>query len=432
MTSKDITGNNEFLAPDSEPAQAIKVIGVGGGGNNAVDHMFKQGIKDVSFVQINTDKQVLRDSGVPTQLVIGPGLGAGGKPEVAMKYAEDSAEDIEVLLDDETKMVFITAGMGGGTGTGAGPVVARIAKEKGILTVGIVTIPFLFEGRQRILKALEGAKEMAKNVDALLMINNERLNDIYGKLHITEAFSKADDTLLYAAKGITEIITCRGLINRDFNDVDATLREGGTAIISSGYGEGENRVTAAIEDALHSPLLRNTDILGSKKLLMVLYIDEDSQTYQFNMDETTQLTDFVDGLSKEVEVMWGLYPVPGLGNKVKITILASGFDVTVDGVDTDRVARPVAKVPERKSDTTDDIKIAKEYGPAAATQKPRILNPDDIDKEESIENVEAPAYRRKFRAAGVRTAPAAKPAPASQNRDGKNGPIVSSIGFDEE
>ena len=256
-----ITTENDFIKTPC-PTQSIKVIGVGGGGNNAVEHMFRQGIRDVSFVLINTDRQVLDASNVPTKLVIGPGRGAGGKPEVAKKFAEENAEAIQDLFDDSTDMVFITAGMGGGTGTGAGPVVARMAKERNILTVGIVTIPFLFEGRKKVLKAIEGAEEMAKNVDALLVINNERLTEIYPDYEIINAFAKADDTLLHAAQGITEIITQRGIINRDFNDVDSTLREGGTAIISSGYGEGEHRVTKAIEDALHSPLLKNTDIIG--------------------------------------------------------------------------------------------------------------------------------------------------------------------------
>ena len=323
-----ITTENDFIKTPC-PTQSIKVIGVGGGGNNAVEHMFRQGIRDVSFVLINTDRQVLDASNVPTKLVIGPGRGAGGKPEVAKKFAEENAEAIQDLFDDSTDMVFITAGMGGGTGTGAGPVVARMAKERNILTVGIVTIPFLFEGRKKVLKAIEGAEEMAKNVDALLVINNERLTEIYPDYEIINAFAKADDTLLHAAQGITEIITQRGIINRDFNDVDSTLREGGTAIISSGYGEGEHRVTKAIEDALHSPLLKNTDIIGSKKMLMILYIS-DNPDEPFNMAEASELTDFVSSIDNEVDVMWGLYKAPDLGNKVKITILASGFNVTVD------------------------------------------------------------------------------------------------------
>ena len=322
MSSAGFTSNNE-------PIQRIKVIGVGGGGNNAVIHMHKQGIKDVSFVLLNTDKQVLDSASVPTKVLIGPGRGAGGNPERARKLAEDSAGQIAELFDDQTDMVFITAGMGGGTGTGAGPVVARIAKEKGILTVGIVTLPFLFEGEKKVAKALEGAREMAKNVDSLLIIDNQKLTEIYKSLNIFNAFAKADDTLLNATQSITDIITFRGVINRDFNDVDTTLREGGTAIISTGYGEGENRVTEAIQNALHSPLLEDRDIFGSKKLLIVLYVSDDDEKYPFNMEEMKALEDFVGGIVKDVDVMWGLYRQPDLGDKVRITILASGFNVSV-------------------------------------------------------------------------------------------------------
>ena len=396
-----ITTENDFIKTPC-PTQSIKVIGVGGGGNNAVEHMFRQGIRDVSFVLINTDRQVLDASNVPTKLVIGPGRGAGGKPEVAKKFAEENAEAIQDLFDDSTDMVFITAGMGGGTGTGAGPVVARMAKERNILTVGIVTIPFLFEGRKKVLKAIEGAEEMAKNVDALLVINNERLTEIYPDYEIINAFAKADDTLLHAAQGITEIITQRGIINRDFNDVDSTLREGGTAIISSGYGEGEHRVTKAIEDALHSPLLKNTDIIGSKKMLMILYIS-DNPDEPFNMAEASELTDFVSSIDNEVDVMWGLYKAPDLGNKVKITILASGFNVTVD------TENP------RKSDISkpDDInsKIDDNYGAdrtaRMAQAKVNIIHPDQLDDEGTMADLEsqpAAARRGRFSTAGKTTA----------------------------
>ena len=396
-----ITTENDFIKTPC-PTQSIKVIGVGGGGNNAVEHMFRQGIRDVSFVLINTDRQVLDASNVPTKLVIGPGRGAGGKPEVAKKFAEENAEAIQDLFDDSTDMVFITAGMGGGTGTGAGPVVARMAKERNILTVGIVTIPFLFEGRKKVLKAIEGSEEMAKNVDALLVINNERLTEIYPDYEIINAFAKADDTLLHAAQGITEIITQRGIINRDFNDVDSTLREGGTAIISSGYGEGEHRVTKAIEDALHSPLLKNTDIIGSKKMLMILYIS-DNPDEPFNMAEASELTDFVSSIDNEVDVMWGLYKAPDLGNKVKITILASGFNVTVD------TENP------RKSDISkpDDLnsKIDDNYGAdrtaRMAQAKVNIIHPDQLDDEGTMADLEsqpAAARRGRFSTAGKTTA----------------------------
>lgn len=348
---KDIMDAQDFKGPSYDnPIQRIKVIGVGGGGNNAVIHMHRRGIKDVSFVLLNTDRQVLDSADVPNKVLIGPGRGAGGKPERAKKYAEESAEQIADLFDDETDMVFITAGMGGGTGTGAAPVVARIAKEKGILTVGIVTVPFLFEGEKKIIKAMEGVEAMAKNVDSLLVINNQRLNEIYKNLNIFNAFAKADDTLLNAAQSITDIITIRGTINRDFNDVDTTLREGGTAVISTGYGEGPNRVTEAIQDALHSPLLNNTDIFGSKKLLMVLYVSDDPDNHPFNMEETKALEDFVDGIVEDVDVMWGLYQQPGLDEKVRITILASGFETTIKR----QIGQPHEPIQRDPGEKTDD------------------------------------------------------------------------------
>ncbi|MDE6177583.1 MAG: cell division protein FtsZ, partial [Duncaniella sp.] len=328
IPNENINDASDFntKAKTDEPATIIiKAVGVGGGGNNAVNHMFRSGLKDVSFVNINSDRQCLNNSPVPTKLVIGDGLGAGNKPEVAQAYAKDAIEDINRLFDDDTKMVFITAGMGGGTGTGAGPVVAQVAKERGLLTIGIVTIPFLFEGRVKIAKAIAGADEMAKYVDALLVINNERLNEIYGDLDFMNAFGKADDTLTIAARSITEIITCDGHINLDFNDVDTTLRNGGAAIISSGYGEGEGRVSAAIRDALNSPLLKNRDILGSKKLLFNIFFDPKAED-TFKMSETQELTQFISSLNDEVDVVWGVGFDETLGDKVKITILAAGFD----------------------------------------------------------------------------------------------------------
>ena len=402
MDANDIIENNDFNSAPVGPAQRIKVIGVGGGGNNAVNHMYRHGIKDVNFVLINTDRQALDESPVPTKLVIGPGRGAGGRPERAAKYAEENADKIMEVFDDNTDMVFVTAGMGGGTGTGAGPVVARIAKELGILTVGIVTIPFLFEGRQKILKALDGAREMQKNVDALLVINNERLTEIYKNLSFINAFAKADDTLLTAAQSITDIITITGLINRDFNDVDTTLRDGGTAIISTGYGEGPNRVQVAIEDALHSPLLRNTDIFTAKELLMVLYVDKDDVNHPFEMEELNQLTQFVNNITQEVDVMWGLYPVEGLGDKVKITLLASGFDITVDGVDESVPGKDDDHVPEYDPEKKrkEEERIAKEYGERAKDTLKKgdgrinVFRPEEMDDDDAISAREKDALSR--------------------------------------
>lgn len=332
MDNENIDDASVFTRNRAEEPEKviIKAIGVGGGGNNAVNHMYREGIKNVSFVNINSDSQALRHSEVPNILEIGDGLGAGNKPEKAKAFAEEATDDINRLFDDDTRMVFVTAGMGGGTGTGAAPVVARVAKERGLLTVGIVTIPFLFEGQVKIKKAIAGADEMAKYVDALLVINNERLTEIYGDLDFINAFGKADDTLSIAARSISELITHNGKINLDFNDVDTTLRNGGAAIISTGYGEGEGRVTAAIQDALNSPLLKNRDIMGSKKLLFCLFFNPNAED-KFLMSETKQLTQFISQINEEVDVIWGVRYDESLGNQVKITILAAGFDITLRG-----------------------------------------------------------------------------------------------------
>ena len=258
----------QFDFPTDSP-KIIKVIGVGGGGGNAVNHMYREGIHDVTFVLCNTDNQALKDSPVPVKLQLGKeGLGAGNRPARARKAAEESIEDIKNMLNDGTKMVFITAGMGGGTGTGAAPIIAQTAKEMDILTIGIVTIPFRWEGDKKIDQALDGVEEISKHVDALLVINNEKLSEIYSELSVDDAFDKADDTLSVAAKSIAEIITLHGKVNLDFNDVKTVLKDGGVAIMSTGYGEGDNRVSEAIKNAQHSPLLNNNDIFNSKKVLL--------------------------------------------------------------------------------------------------------------------------------------------------------------------
>ncbi|MDR2953852.1 MAG: cell division protein FtsZ [Prevotella sp.] len=307
----------------------IKVIGVGGGGGNAVNHMYNEGIHDVSFALCNTDYQALCQSPVETRVQLGKrtteGLGAGNRPEVARAAAEESKEDLQRLLGDGTKMVFITAGMGGGTGTGAAPVVARIAKDMGILTVGIVTIPFVFEGRKKIIQALKGVEDIARNVDALLVINNERLIDIYADLTIPNAFAKADDTLTIAAKGIAEIITVHGHINLDFADVKTILKNGGVAIMSSGYGEGENRVEDAIVNALHSPLLNNNDVFDARKILFNIYSSNENPLI---VEEMEAVANFMKRFGPEIEVIWGTATDSRLGEKVKITLLATGFGMT--------------------------------------------------------------------------------------------------------
>lgn len=303
----------------------IKVIGVGGGGGNAVNHMYREGIHDVTFVLCNTDKQALVNSPIPTRLQLGKeGLGAGNRPAKAREAALESIDDIRAMLNDGTRMVFITAGMGGGTGTGAAPIIAQCAKELGILTVGIVTIPFRFEGNKKIDQALDGVEAIAKHVDALLVINNERLREIYSELTVLNAFAKADDTVSIAAKGIAEIITVTGYVNLDFQDVTTVLKDGGVAIMSTGYGEGENRVSQAIKEALHSPLLNNNDIFNSKRVLLSITSSKD-QGSDLTMEEINEVHDFMSKFDPDVETKFGLAIDDSLGKTVKITVLATGF-----------------------------------------------------------------------------------------------------------
>ena len=396
----------DFGIPEKENS-IIKVIGVGGGGGNAVNHMYREGIHDVSFVLCNTDNQALNDSPVPVRLQLGKeGLGAGNKPEKARAAAEESIEDIKNMLNDGTRMTFITAGMGGGTGTGAAPVIARVSKEMGILTVGIVTIPFRFEGTKKIDQALDGVEEMAKHVDALLVINNERLREIYPDLSLTAAFGKADDTLSVAAKSIAEIITVHGLINLDFNDVKTVLKDGGVAIMSTGYGEGEDRVKKAIDDALNSPLLNDNDVFNSKKILLsIAFNEEKGGNDNFMMEEMNYVNDFMDKFG-DFEIKWGVAIDPELGKKVKVTILATGFGISnVDGMDVrikkhsleeaNRIAEEqeaAAAREERRGRFYDTEAGAKRY-----KRRPHIylFRPEDLDNDDVISAVEStPTYKR--------------------------------------
>ena len=319
---------NYSTEPNTDSPAIIKVIGVGGGGGNAVTHMYREGIHDVKFVLANTDNQALFESEVPVKIPLGrqitQGLGAGNKPERARMAAEESLDEIRAVLSDGTKMAFITAGMGGGTGTGAAPVIARVAKDLGILTVGIVTIPFVFEGDRKIMQALTGVEEIAKNVDALLVINNERLREIYSDLTILNAFGRADDTLTIAAKSIAEIITVRGLINLDFADVNSTMKDGGVAIMSTGFGEGDERVGKAIKDALTSPLLNNNDISSAKKILLNVSF---SKKKELLMEEMNHIHEFMKQFGRDIEVIWGTAIDESLDTQVKLTILATGFGV---------------------------------------------------------------------------------------------------------
>ena len=394
-----------FGEPD-KPSSIIKVIGVGGGGGNAVNHMYREGIHNVTFVLCNTDKKALDDSPVPVHLQLGKeGLGAGNKPEKGQQEAEDSEPEIRNMLDDGTKMVFITAGMGGGTGTGAGPVVARIAKDMGILTVGIVTIPFKWEGKKKILQALAGVERMAKNVDALLVINNERLFSIYGQLSVEDAFGKADDTLSIAAKSIAEIITMHGIINLDFNDVKTVLKDGGVALMSTGYGEGEDRMKKAIDNALHSPLLNDNDVYNSKKILLsVSFAGGENGQSTLMMEEMSAVTEFMDGFDDDIETKWGLSRDPVLGEKIKVTILATGFGVKVEDGEmniTDQKAMSAAEIRNKRAQEAAEQNLIQNYygktGTGNERLRPRffLFSNEDLDNDNLISAVEAtPTYKR--------------------------------------
>lgn len=302
----------------------IKVIGVGGGGCNAVGNMNEEGIQGVSFAIVNTDSASLAKSSVAVKLQLGEGLGAGNNPETGRKEAENSIDSIEQLFDDNCKMVFVTATMGGGTGTGAAPVVARVAKEKGLLTIGVVTIPFYFEHRKKIVQALKGVEQLRKHVDALLVINNERLCDIYSNTSMTlrEGFSIADDVLRNAVKGIAELITIssEGDINLDFRDVETTMRSGGGAIMAIGRAGGEQRVYRAIIDALESPLLLGNDIGKARRILFNIYTSEEMP---IRIPELQEISDFFDELNPEIDVIWGTQTDNSLGEDAKVIILAS-------------------------------------------------------------------------------------------------------------
>jgi len=385
----------------------IKVIGVGGGGGNAVSHMYKEGIRDVSFMLCNTDNQALITSPVPQKLQLGKettkGLGAGNKPVKARDAAMESIEDIRQSLSDSTKMVFITAGMGGGTGTGAAPVVAQVAREMGILTVGIVTIPFKWEGDPKIDQALDGVEEMSQHVDALLVINNEQLCQIYPDLTVMNGFRKADDTLTVAAKSIAEIITVSGYINCDFADVNTVMKDGGVAIMSTGYGQGEQRLSDALNSALNSPLLNNNDVFNAKK---VLFIISCSQEKELMMHEMNQINSFMSKFKSGMEVIWGIYFDEELGQQLKVTLLATGFDI-----------QDVPQISVRKQQISDDeLQLQEEYKRKRDLRKskyypdsrggmnrykpyaPFVLSADQMDNEVLIDMMEQmPANKRDAR-----------------------------------
>ena len=406
------SGRVEFISA-KKAKSIIKVIGVGGGGGNAVNHMYREGIHDVTFLVCNTDRQALEDSPIPDRLQLGDeGLGAGTNPIKGRTEAENSIEQIRAKLSDGTKMVFITAGMGGGTGTGAGPIVAKVSKEMDILTVGIVTIPFIFEGAKKIDQALDGVEEMAKNVDALLVINNERLREIYPSLGVLDAFGKADDTLSIAARSIAEIITEHGIINVDFQDVKNVLREGGVAIMSTGYGEGEGRLRKAIEDALNSPLLNDNDIYNSKKILLSIKISDDKdEKTKFTMEEMNEVHEFMGNITGDYESKFGLSVDPELGEKVKVTILATGFgmkdiDVVENHMNKKEAQEEAINNAKRQQEVAQKMMLRGKYsgGDVAHRNTKRNFNvflfdSEDLSNEEIILEVEKiPTYKRSIKA----------------------------------
>ena len=310
---------------EDKSERIIKVIGVGGGGGNAVQHMWEVGVKNVNFVVVNTDSQVLVPNKVPNKIQLGDGLGAGGDPEVGRKKAEESIEDIKAMLEGGTKMVFVTAGLGGGTGTGAAPVIARVAKEMGILTVGVVTLPFLMERPKRINIALKGLEAMRKCVDSLIVINNERLleDERYVEMDWDEGMQKADEVLTIATKTIAEIITVRGKVNRDFNDVNTVMKNGGAAVVSVAKASGEQRILKAMSEAVNSPLIANMDKQKTKRLLYIVYSGKKNPA---KMSELREINAFMEDFDENIEVLWGHYQDDELEDEIKVAIVATGFD----------------------------------------------------------------------------------------------------------
>ena len=391
----------------TESPMIIKVIGVGGGGGNAVNHMYVNGIQDVAFMVCNTDRQALEQSPVPVKLQLGhEGLGAGSRPEKAREAAEESQDEIRNMLSAGTKMVFVTAGMGGGPGTGAAPTIARIAKEMDILTIGIVTIPFRWEGDWKIDQALDGVEAISKHVDALLVINNEKLSEIYPNLTVKEAFARANDTLLIAAKSISEIITIRGEVNLDFNDVKTVMKDGGVAIMSTGYGDGDSRESEAIKAAQHSPLLNNNDIFNSQKVLFNIAYSDD---HELMMNEMDEIKDFMNRFNREFQTKFGISVEPSLGSKVKVTLLASGFgiaDIHMAEMDV-RLANQSAEEQQRRAELEELEEGRRQrrerYYGASAEDSHRVFRrrylylyrPEDLDNSDLIAMVDSmPTYKR--------------------------------------
>ena len=376
----------DFVAPVEDKMQGIiKVIGVGGGGCNAVRNMYDEKISGVTLAVCNTDSKSLAPSPVPVKILLGEGLGAGGKPEIGRSEAEKNIEDIEHLLSDGTKMVFITASMGGGTGTGSAPVVASVAKKMGMLTIGIVTIPFRFEKKQKIIRALKGVDEMRKNVDAILIINNERLCDVYADtpISVKDSFARADNILKDAVMGISELITVNsnGGIDLDFRDVETTMRDGGGAIMAMGRASGEKRVERAIQNALHSPLLYGSDISKAQRILFNIYSSEEAPIM---VPEMQEIDDFFDSLNPYIEVIWGISTDNSIGEDAKVTILATGMEENHD-IDESlkddayyeslipQLYRPIINPPEDTATEPEfDVEVYPDPEPPVVEEEPKV------------------------------------------------------------
>lgn len=383
----------EFDAP-KEMSSMIKVVGVGGGGSNAVNHMYKQGIKGVDFIICNTDAQALDSSPIPNKIQLGASLtggrGAGAIPEVGKNAALENIDELKEILGVNTEMLFITAGMGGGTGTGAAPIIASVAKEMGILTVGIVTIPFKFEGRKRRMQAEAGLEELRQNVDTLLIISNDKLRELHGNLSLTDAFGKADNILTDAAKGIAEIITVTGYVNVDIEDVKTVMRDSGVAIMGTGVAIGEDRALKAVELALASPLLNDNNIEGASDILLFMA----SGTKEIEMDEVATITDYIqDEAGLTAEIIWGNGFDEELGESISVTVVATGFarNSIVENTAKTEASRQPSKVVHELTDDNEEIVLKNQFKVEEEEDDGmRLITREQISSEPQINKALAP------------------------------------------
>ncbi|MCY1635669.1 cell division protein FtsZ [Marinifilum sp. D737] len=402
---------DELLPVNFEPKEKsiIKVIGVGGGGGNAVNHMLKEGITGVDFVICNTDSQALENSPVPIKVQLGKSLtegrGAGNKPERGRESAIESLDDINKVLSEKTKMVFVTAGMGGGTGTGAAPIIAEAARQQDVLTVGIVTIPFRFEGKKRIQQAMEGIENLEKHVDALLIINNEKLRLMYGDLKLSDAFAEADSVLSVAAKSIAEIITVAGYVNVDFADVETVMRNSGVAVMGSATASGPDRSIRAIEEALTSPLLNSNNIVGARNILLNIISGDEEVT----MQEVSQITDYVqDVVGDDVSVIWGNGYNEKMGDELSVTIIATGFS-----------ENPIPELmiePRKRDEDAPKLELIIE-NPAAEEEKAAAKRREEIQRREELMRKRSEEEKEEnFEVKSNNTKPESKPNPQVENK----------------